>query len=50
MQVSWGGPTERHLRALERFYERHPHARNEIFVDAASAAHFASTVEGLLTA
>ncbi len=38
VQVSWGGPLERHERALERFYEAHPHAAEAAFVHEDSFA------------
>lgn len=34
IQVSWTGPTERHHRALEDFYEAHPRSGEAIFVTA----------------
>lgn len=33
VQVSWDGKKERHLRALEEFYEHFPHAAEAWFVD-----------------
>lgn len=32
VQVSWDGPTERHHRALDHFYEAHPQAKEALFV------------------
>lgn len=34
IQVSWDGPTERHHRALEDFYEAHARSGEAIFVTA----------------
>lgn len=33
VQVSWGGPLERHQRALDGFYEQFPQAAEAVFVD-----------------
>jgi hypothetical protein len=33
VQVSWGGPLERHHRALDAFYEQFPQAAEAVFVD-----------------
>jgi predicted AAA+ superfamily ATPase len=35
VQVTWAEPLDRHERALERFYERHPGAAEAVFVTAA---------------
>jgi predicted AAA+ superfamily ATPase len=35
VQVTWDAPLDRHHRALERFYERHPQADEAVFVTAA---------------
>ena len=40
VQVSWDGAKERHLRALDGFYEAFPRAREAVFVDAAGYADF----------
>lgn len=34
IQVSWDGPSERHHRALEAFYEAHPRSAEALFVTA----------------
>ena len=34
IQVSWDQPSERHLKALDEFYERFPHAAEAVFVTA----------------
>jgi len=34
VQVTWAEPLDRHHRALERFYERHPQADEAVFVTA----------------
>jgi predicted AAA+ superfamily ATPase len=34
IQVSWDGPTERHRKALDAFYEAYPRAREAVFVTA----------------
>lgn len=34
IQVSWDGPTERHHRALDAFYEAHPRSAEAVFVTA----------------
>lgn len=34
IQVSWDGPSERHERALDEFYEAHPRAGEAVFVTA----------------
>lgn len=44
VQVSWDGPTERHHKALDEFYETHPRGREAVFVTAES---FAQGVPGL---
>jgi len=36
VQVTWNAPQERHHRALEAFYEAHPHAAEAVFVTASS--------------
>lgn len=36
VQVTWDGPQPRHERALESFYEQHPHAGEAVFVTAES--------------
>jgi predicted AAA+ superfamily ATPase len=36
VQVSWDGPTERHHKALDAFYEAHPRSAEAVFVTAAS--------------
>lgn len=33
IQVSWEGPLERHEKALDSFYEQHPHAAEAVHVD-----------------
>ena len=38
VQVSWSGPKDRHLKALERFYEEHPRSNEAVFVTAESYA------------
>lgn len=38
VQVAWDGPAERHQRALDAFYEAHPHAGEAVFVTADSFA------------
>ena len=43
IQVSWEGIAERHERALERFYERFPHAEEAVVVDAENAEEFVET-------
>jgi hypothetical protein len=35
VQVTWDAPLDRHHRALESFYERHPQAEEAVFVTAA---------------
>lgn len=35
-QVTWDGPSPRHERALEEFYEHHPHAGEAVFVTASN--------------
>jgi len=39
IQVSWDGPSERHHKALDAFYEAHPRSAEAIFVTAASFEH-----------
>lgn len=34
IQVTWDGPTERHHKALDAFYEAHPRAAEAVFVTA----------------
>lgn len=36
VQVAWGGPAERHLRAIDDFHEQHPHAGEAVVVTAES--------------
>jgi len=38
VQVTWDGPTERHQKALDAFYEAHPRAGEAVFVTAESFA------------
>jgi hypothetical protein len=38
VQVAWDGPTERHHKALDAFYEAHPRAGEAVFVSAESFA------------
>ena len=38
VQVSWSGPRERHLKALDDFYEEHPRSSGAVFVTAESYA------------
>ena len=39
IQVSWDGPSERHRRALDAFYEAHPRSSEAIFVTAKTFEH-----------
>lgn len=38
VQVSWDGPTDRHHKALDAFYETHPRSAEAVFVTADSFA------------
>ena len=44
VQVTWDEALERHHRALERFYERHPQADEAVFVSAARFEEALATI------
>jgi predicted AAA+ superfamily ATPase len=46
VQVTWDGPQDRHERALESFYEQHPHAGEAVFVTAESFEEVVGEWEG----
>ncbi len=39
VQVSWEGPSERHYRALDEFYEVEPRSAEAVFVTRESYEH-----------
>lgn len=45
VQVTWAEPLERHHRALDQFYERHPQAEEAVFVTGARFEEALSLVE-----
>jgi predicted AAA+ superfamily ATPase len=46
VQVTWTEPLDRHHRALESFYERHPQADEAVFVTAARFEDALSAIGG----
>lgn len=46
IQVSWDGAKERHVRALDAFYEAFPRAREAVFVDADGFVNFVDGLDG----